>query len=165
MIAGAAMGYAGQKCTATRRVVVVGDAAARSPTRWWPPSRRYGSATRRSGVGGRAGDRRARPATRCWRGRRGARAPAGRGAHRRHGRPDRRRRRLLRRARAGPTGLDPAHPVAQEETFGPLAAILAAPDLGGAVDLANDVRYGLVTSVHGHDVGALLAAARRSTPG
>ncbi|MGW4502752.1 aldehyde dehydrogenase family protein, partial [Micromonospora sp. NPDC004336] len=56
--------------------------------------------------------------------------------------------------------VDPGHPVAREETFGPLATVFAVPDLAAAVALVNDVRYGLVTSVHGRDVGPLLEAAR-----
>ena len=49
------------------------------------------------------------------------------------------------------------HPVNREETFGPLATVLSAADVAEAVRLAEDVRYGLVTSVHGRDLGALLA--------
>ena len=44
VIAGSAMGYAGQKCTATRRVIAVGN-AGEWPMRWSPPSRTLRSAT------------------------------------------------------------------------------------------------------------------------
>ena len=46
MIAGAAMGYAGQKCTATGRVVCEARDAVPLRRRWWPPSRRCRWATR-----------------------------------------------------------------------------------------------------------------------
>jgi aldehyde dehydrogenase (NAD+) len=56
-------------------------------------------------------------------------------------------------------GLGPGHRLTQEETFGPLVTILTAADVQEAVRIANGVRYGLVTSVHGRDLDRLLAAA------
>ncbi|MBO4207505.1 aldehyde dehydrogenase family protein [Micromonospora echinofusca] len=156
MLANAAMGFAGQKCTATRRIIVVGDprpftdalVAAVEAVRVGDPT----DPTVAVGpvVTAAARDRvhRAVAAARSV----GAR--------------------LL----TGDTGplpgdghfvapvlvdrLDPTHPVAQEETFGPLAAVLPAPDLTSAVELANRVRYGLVASVHGRDVTGLLRAVQ-----
>ncbi len=57
-------------------------------------------------------------------------------------------------------GVAADHPVAQEETFGPLAVVLPAADVAQAVRLAEAVRYGLVTSVHGRDLAAVLAVAQ-----
>ncbi|MFZ0160103.1 MAG: aldehyde dehydrogenase family protein, partial [Kineosporiaceae bacterium] len=57
-------------------------------------------------------------------------------------------------------GVAADHPVAQEETFGPLAVVLPAADVEQAVHLAEDVRYGLVTSIHGRDLSAILAVAQ-----
>jgi aldehyde dehydrogenase (NAD+) len=56
-------------------------------------------------------------------------------------------------------GIGPDHTLTQEETFGPLVTILAAANVDDAVRIANGVRYGLVTSVHGQDLDRLLAAA------
>ena len=56
-------------------------------------------------------------------------------------------------------GLGPDHRLSQEETFGPLVTILTAADVDEAVRIANGVRYGLVTSVHGRDLDRVLAAA------
>lgn len=163
LLANAAMGYAGQKCTATRRIVVVGDAREFTEALVAAvTSLRFGDPAEASVVAGPVIDAAARE-----------RVLDAAGAARASGA------RLLTGGTGGPTaaddgyyvapvlidGLDPAHPVAREETFGPLAAILSVPDLAGAVDLVNDVRYGLVTSVHGHDVGALLDAARRIDTG
>ena len=55
-------------------------------------------------------------------------------------------------------GLEADHLLCQEEVFGPFAVLLDAADVDHAVRLAEGVRYGLVTSVHGRDAGQLLAA-------
>ncbi|MEW2380298.1 aldehyde dehydrogenase family protein [Micromonospora sp. NPDC047812] len=163
LLANAAMGYAGQKCTATRRIVVVGDAREFTEALVAAvASLRFGDPAEATVVAGPVIDAAAR--SRVLDAAEAARASGAR---------------LLTGGTGGPTtaddgyyvapvligGLDPAHPVAREETFGPLATILAVPDLASAVDLVNDVRYGLVTSVHGRDVGALLDAARRVDTG
>jgi len=57
-------------------------------------------------------------------------------------------------------GLSPDHELAQEETFGPLALVLHADDVAHAVEISNAVRFGLVTSVHGRDLDAVLSAVR-----
>ncbi|QIB48012.1 aldehyde dehydrogenase family protein [Streptomyces aureoverticillatus] len=48
------------------------------------------------------------------------------------------------------------HRLLREEVFGPLAALLTADDLDDAVRLTNSVPYGLVTSVHTADLDAAL---------
>jgi succinate-semialdehyde dehydrogenase/glutarate-semialdehyde dehydrogenase len=44
-------------------------------------------------------------------------------------------------------GVRPGNPAFEEETFGPVAAIVAARDVDDAIDLANATRYGLAASV------------------
>jgi len=51
-------------------------------------------------------------------------------------------------------GVDPASPIAQEETFGPVALILPADDIDQAVDLANAVPHGLVSALCSNDASA-----------
>jgi acyl-CoA reductase-like NAD-dependent aldehyde dehydrogenase len=52
------------------------------------------------------------------------------------------------------TDLDPGAPLAQEETFGPVAVILPAVDLEHAIRIANGVPQGLVASLCTRDPGA-----------
>jgi aldehyde dehydrogenase (NAD+) len=46
---------------------------------------------------------------------------------------------------------DNKNPAAQEEIFGPVAAVIGYRDLDHAVEMANDSRYGLAGYVHGSD--------------
>ncbi|GHF67601.1 aldehyde dehydrogenase [Streptomyces mashuensis] len=138
-LAAAVAGYAGQKCTATSRVIAVG--AAREPLR-----EALAEAVRALPVGDPAD-----AATVC--------GPVISGPAR--DRFDRARAGLSVLATgkspdgpgwyAAPTVVEdvPAdHPLLHEEVFAPLAALLHADDLAGAVRLANSVPHGLVTSVH-----------------
>lgn len=52
----------------------------------------------------------------------------------------------------------PGHPLAREEQFGPVFSVLRAPSLSAAVDLINQSPYGLVTSVYTNDLGASLSS-------
>jgi acyl-CoA reductase-like NAD-dependent aldehyde dehydrogenase len=154
LVAGAAMGFAGQKCTATRRVIVVGandgfveafveSVSALRPGAPEEPATTVGpviSETARDDVlkaidlGVSAGGR----------------VVAGGGRARDEG------------WFVTPTlidGLAPEHSLAQEETFGPLVTLLHARDGQEAVRMTNGVRYGLVTSLHGRDLDRLLATA------
>ena len=167
MIAGAAMGFAGQKCTATRRVIAIGDAARVAKVtealvaavRALEPGDPASAGVAVGPVITPAAREKVLAATEA--------ATAGGG-------------RVLAggvSVAAGaegdgwfvaPTvidGLAADHPVAQEETFGPLSVVLPAADVATAVRLAEDVRYGLVTSVHGRDLGALLTVARQVQTG
>ncbi|MEU2717022.1 aldehyde dehydrogenase family protein [Streptomyces sp. NPDC007205] len=148
-IAAAIAGYAGQKCTATSRVIAVG--AAHDPLR-----EALAEALRALPVGDPAD-----PATVC--------GPV----------IDEQARDRVIRARedlsviataAAPDGTDgwyaspalvekvpPGCRLLREEVFGPLAALLPADDLAHAVRITNSVPYGLVTSVH---TGSLDAAMR-----
>ena len=159
VVAGAAMGYAGQKCTATSRAVVVGDPG--------PFTEALVDAVRGLAVGDPAdkatvvGPVITEPARRRVVEAAAEAAAAGG--------------RLLTGGSAGqgagwfvaPTlvdGLDPGARLAQEEVFGPIAVVLAAADEDEAVRLANGVRYGLVGSVFTGDLDrALRLAARLDT--
>ncbi len=151
MIAGAAMGYAGQKCTATRRVLVVGDNerfidafvdAVRKLAPADPgeagvavgPVITDSARQRVIAAGAAARDAGGRVLT-------GAQVPDRDGWF------------------VEPTvidGIGPDHSLMQEETFGPLVAIHRVATLQEAIDVSNGVRFGLVTSLHGNDLGELL---------
>jgi acyl-CoA reductase-like NAD-dependent aldehyde dehydrogenase len=159
VVAGAAMGYAGQKCTATSRAIVVGDPG--------PFTEALVAAVKGLAVGDPAeeatvvGPVITEPARRkVVEAAEEAAAAGGR---------------LLAGGKAGdadgwfvaPTlvdGLSPDARLAQEEVFGPIAVVLAAADEDEAVRLANGVRYGLVGSVFTGDLDrALRLAARLDT--
>jgi alpha-ketoglutaric semialdehyde dehydrogenase len=159
VVAGAAMGYAGQKCTATSRAVVVGDPA--------PFTEALVAAVRGLKTGDPAdastvvGPVITEPA-------RDKVVAAAQEAAAAGGR-------LLTGGEAGdgggwfvaPTlvdGLAPDARLAQEEVFGPIAVVLAVGDDDEAVRVANGVGYGLVSSVFTGDLDrALHLAARLDT--
>ncbi len=146
-IAAAIAGYAGQKCTATSRVIPVG--AARDPLR-----EALAVALRDVRVGDPAD-----PATVCGpliseQARdRMSQACEGLATVTGGTPPDR------PGWYAAPTlveKLPPEHRLLREEVFGPVAALLPADDLAHAVRIANRVPYGLVTSVHTADLDTAL---------
>jgi aldehyde dehydrogenase (NAD+) len=55
---------------------------------------------------------------------------------------------------------DPGAEVAQQEVFAPVCALLAAPDSTAAAEIARGVRYGLSTAVYTRDLDRALALAR-----
>jgi alpha-ketoglutaric semialdehyde dehydrogenase len=159
-VASSAMGYAGQKCTATSRVVAVGGGD------------RFREALADAVEALRVGD------------------PAEAGVEVGPVITGEARRRVLERAEAArrdgarlltggtdvgddgwfvaPTvvdGLPPEHRLAQEEVFGPICTVHEAADLDEAIGICNGVRYGLVTSVFTGDVGAALDALHRIDTG
>jgi acyl-CoA reductase-like NAD-dependent aldehyde dehydrogenase len=158
-IAGAAMGYAGQKCTATSRAIVVGDPA--------PFTEALVAAVRKLPVGDPAEEATVVGPVITEQARRrvveAAEEAAAAGG------------RLLSGGTAGdgdgwfvaPTlvdGLAPDARLAQEEVFGPIAVVLGVADPDRAVAVANGVRYGLVGSVFTRDLDrALQLAARLDT--
>jgi aldehyde dehydrogenase (NAD+) len=151
VIAGAAMGYAGQKCTATGRVIVLGDPAsftealaaavealptgdpADSSTVVGPvinPSARdelVSAAAAAPGDGGRLVT--------------GGVALDGPG---------------LFFTPAVVDGQDPSARLAQEEVFGPIVTVLRASSAEQAVEISNSVPFGLVTSVFTRDLNSAL---------
>ena len=156
-IADAAMGYAGQKCTATSRVIVAERVAQR-----FVPLLKSAVAALRVGdplhaetkVGpmisrsAREGVDRAVAAAVQEGGRLllGGHAPKGAGWF------------------YAPTLVaidNPAVRFAQEETFGPAASVLIADSTDTAIDIANGTRYGLSGAVFGTDIDHALAVARR----
>jgi aldehyde dehydrogenase (NAD+) len=155
-IAAAAMGYAGQKCTATSRVIVVGDPE--------PFAGRLAEAVRALPVGDPADPAtvvgpviEARPrdaiATAVDRAvGRGARLLAG------ERRPDGDGYFVAPTVIADvPDGDD----LLTEEYFGPVCAVLPAGSADEAVRIANRVRHGLVAAVYTRDLGAALTLSGR----
>lgn len=157
-IAAAVAGYAGQKCTATSRVIAVGTAyphlrdALAAELAALPAADPEDPATVCGPVISAAAASRVRDA-RDGAVAGGARLLAG-GDGRSGGfvSPV-----LLEAVAAG-------HPLLTEEVFGPIAVLLAADDLSDAVRRTCEVRQGLVSSVHTGDLDqALLAAEQLDT--
>ncbi|HYZ01565.1 MAG TPA: aldehyde dehydrogenase family protein [Candidatus Binatia bacterium] len=159
-VAGAAMGYAGQKCTATSRVIVVGDGsefpdALRAAVEKLPagdpsePQVQVGPV-----ITDEARQRVLEAAAQAERD--GGRLLTG-------GRPGDGEGWMVQ-----PTlfdGLPPDAALNQREVFGPFAGLIPARDLAQAVEITNGVRYGLVTSVYTRDLGRALWALERLDTG
>src|SRR5215471_4616116 len=62
-------------------------------------------------------------------------------------------------------GLDAASPLVREEIFGPVAALLPADGFGDALAQANDTVYGLSASLFTRDLGAALRFAQEVRAG
>lgn len=56
--------------------------------------------------------------------------------------------------------VEPEMEIAQEEIFGPVVGVLAARDIDHAIEIANGVRYGLSASVFTRDIGTALRFVR-----
>ena len=63
------------------------------------------------------------------------------------------------------SGVRPGVPVYEEETFGPVAAIIPAKDESDAVGIANDTRFGLGAGLFTRDLARGEAIARRLQAG
>ncbi len=61
--------------------------------------------------------------------------------------------------------VEPDSPIAQDELFGPVLAVLAAPDLEHAIALANRTRYGLSATLFTRDLSSVLAYVDRIEAG
>jgi aldehyde dehydrogenase (NAD+) len=151
-IAYAAMGYAGQKCTATSRVIVEDTAYAKFRDQLTAAVAALGvlDPGQDGTLVGPVITERARDSA--------VAAVAGSGGT----------------VLTGGTALDapgfylaptlveldsPAGPLATEEVFAPVAAVLRADSAESAVRIANDVRYGLVTALFTQDLGRALRLA------
>lgn len=60
---------------------------------------------------------------------------------------------------------DRDHALLNEEVFGPIAAVISVDSIGDAIALADGGGYGLVTSIYTNDLTQTLAALQRSTTG
>ena len=159
-IAGAVAGFAGQKCTATKRVIVVGDpaplrdalVAAIEALKIGDPA--DAAVTVGPVIDEEARDRVIRAA--------GSVGPAGG--------------RVLTGGRTvdGPgwfvtptlvDGVPDDHRLACEEVFGPIAALQVAATVEDAVELANRVSYGLAAAVYTNDLAAALDISNRLEAG
>lgn len=159
-VAVATMSYAGQKCTATSRVIVVGDprpftdalAAAIEQLG-------FGDPADASTVVGPVIEETARKAVldaaaevHLGGGRIviGGSAPDGDGYYVRPTLVD---------------GVEPGMRIAQDEVFGPIAAVLAVQDAEEALRVANGVRYGLAAAVFTSDLDSALDISGRLEAG
>jgi alpha-ketoglutaric semialdehyde dehydrogenase len=156
-----AMGSSGQKCTATSRVLLVGDVAG-------PFTERLLAAVADLAVGDPldeatvvgplvSGTQLARVLEHLEVAAAEGHEPALGG-----GRPD------LTGHFVEPTvflDADPASHLGQEELFGPIVATMPVPDLDAAIAVANDVRFGLSASVHTRDLATALRFVREARAG
>lgn len=157
-IAYAIAGYAGQKCTATRRVIVVGPAAqAVDALAAALDAVPVGDPAEPHVLAGPLIDENAREraadAVRSAVGKDGGRVVTGGHAW---------------LSDSGPysppvllDGLSPTAELLHDEVFAPVAAVIPAATVDEAVELANRTEYGLTAAVYGTDLERARAVARR----
>lgn len=58
------------------------------------------------------------------------------------------------------TDVTPKMRIAQEEIFGPVVSIIRTTDLGAAIDIANDIPFGLSAAIYSQDVNKTAIAER-----
>ena len=159
-IANAAMGFAGQKCTATSRVVVVGDASAfRDAFVAAVESLAVGDPGDADTIVGpvineQARDRVAAVAADARQN--GGRVLTGGGNGTGDG------------WFVAPTvveGVSDRHTLACDEVFGPICLLQAAADLDEAITVANSVPHGLAAGLYTRDLGSALQATDRLEAG
>jgi len=63
------------------------------------------------------------------------------------------------------SGVTPSMRIAQEEIFGPVVSVIKATSLGDAIEIANNVEYGLSSSIYTQDVNSSAVAERDLTAG
>ena len=159
-----AFGTAGQRCTATSRLIAVGDAADRLLPRLLARARelRLGDPLDpATDVGPLISAAHRERVHACVAGavRAGARLLCG-------GEPSRDPR-LAPGWFYPPTVLEAERgtPIALEEVFGPVLAVLRAGSLDAAIEIANEVEYGLSSSIYTADVGAAMRAVEQLDAG
>lgn len=160
-IVAGAMGYAGQKCTATRRAIAVGAVAGplREALVAEVEKLAIGHPEREGVVAGPLIDAKAVDE---FEGRVEAALAAGAVELARAEVPAELRGEEGAGHFAAPSLLaedDPAAEVNQLETFGPLLTLLTVADEEAALAAANSTRFGLVGAVHGRDLGRARAVA------
>ena len=157
IIAGAAMWFAGQKCTATSRVIVVGDGDFATPFIKAVEALVMGDPARADvTVGPLINEASLRDFNAALD---SARASGGRI--------------LTGDAPADGLfvkpvvieGLAANHPLSCNEVFGPIVTLHRAATAEEAMAMANSVEYGLVTGIHGRDVNALTSLASQAHSG
>jgi alpha-ketoglutaric semialdehyde dehydrogenase len=60
---------------------------------------------------------------------------------------------------------DPQMRIAQEEIFGPVVSIIPCDDFGSAIEIANNVKYGLSSSIYTQNVNAAFRAMQEMETG
>jgi len=152
-----AMGFAGQKCTATRRAIAVGEA-------YTPLCEALAEGLASLAVGDPRDERTvvgplidADAATDVRSAHAGALAAGG--TELGTGRTPPAEGHYVRPAVVALD--DPRARANQEETFGPLLTVLGAPDPEAALAIANGTRFGLVGAVHGSDLARATELAER----
>lgn len=157
IIAGAAMWFAGQKCTATSRVIVVGDGDFATPFVNAVKALKKGDPADPSvTVGPLINDASLADFMRA------VDTAKSSGAHILHG--DEPAQGLF----VEPViidGLTPNHPLSCNETFGPIVTLHRAATPEEAIAMANSVEYGLVTSIHGRDLNQITQLAALADTG
>ncbi len=157
IIAGGAMWFAGQKCTATSRVIVVGDGDFETPFINAVEALHIGDPMDPTvTVGPLINEASLRDFTTAVD---GARASGGRfltGDAPAEG--------LFVRP-VVMAGLAPDHPLSCNEVFGPIVTMHRAATPEDAIAMANSVQYGLVTGIHGRDVNLLTSLASQAHSG
>lgn len=162
LVAAGAMRFAGQKCTATSRVVVCREVeeAFLARLKRQVETLPLGPVTDAAAAVGPVISERARESLLAALGAAGGRRVCG-------GAPPADPR-FLRGYFLSPAilaGVDPDSPIAQEELFGPVLAVLTAENLEGALALANRTRYGLSASLFTRDLRSVLTYIHRIEAG
>lgn len=157
-IAAAAMGYAGQKCTATKRVITVG-----SPARQADVAEAFTAAVIKLGYGDPADPGTAVGPVINETAREKVLAATQGGRLLTGGHADRTDGWYVQPTIV--TDLPDDHRLVCEEVFGPICAIQGAATADEAVALANGVRFGLSSAVYTRDLAAALDVSERLDTG